>query len=275
MLTFGNLIDLVDLKRRDVRLLRHHETRPGKPTPYVLWRDHRDRFDAYQATQAFRYDGQLRVPYWASFVAMPGLETLFVGIYSASLVGPLPADRIHPISGEVEPAGSCSFYHLQLQAELSEYAGRLWIEWGPGYRSWVQRGDSREKPVVELRRNLGEDPFPGFQALILNLSEVEVIPSSWRAALAATRGVYLLTCPRTKEQYVGSASGVDGFLGRWREYVATGHGGNVELKSRDPSDYQVSILETVGTGATVNDIIAVEVRWKDKLQSRAMGLNRN
>jgi hypothetical protein len=122
---------------------------------------------------------------------------------------------------------------------------------------------------------LGEDPFPGFQALILNLSEIETIPPTWAAALATTRGIYLLTCPRTREQYVGMASGIDGFLGRWREYFANGHGGNVGLKSRDPSDYQVSILETVGTGATLADLAAIEVHWKHKLQSREMGLNRN
>ncbi|WP_246709873.1 hypothetical protein [Rhizobium laguerreae] len=71
------------------------------------------------------------------------------------------------------------------------------------------------------------------------------------------------------------ASGVDGFIGRWREYFATGHGGNVGLKSRDPSDYQLSILETVGSTATTADLGELERRWKDKLQSREMGLNRN
>jgi hypothetical protein len=196
-------------------------------------------------------------------------------MYASRLLGLLPEDRIHPITGGIEPAGSCHIYDLSPIPELSEYAGRLWIEWGASYRAWIQRGDRQPKPIVELRRDLGEDPFPGFQALILNLSDIDAIPSTWAAALMATRGVYLLTCPTTREQYVGSASGADGFLGRWREYFATGHGGNVALKSRDPSDYQVSILETVGTGATVLDIIAVEGRWKDKLQSREMGLNRN
>lgn len=109
----------------------------------------------------------------------------------------------------------------------------------------------------------------------MQLSEIGSMPSTWAVALSSTRGIYLLTCPRTKEQYVGMASGSDGFLGRWREYFASGHGGNVALKSRDPSDYQVSILETVGTEATVTDLQSAEVRWKAKLQSREMGLNRN
>lgn len=101
------------------------------------------------------------------------------------------------------------------------------------------------------------------------------MPRSWVAALQSSRGVYLLTCPRTREQYVGSATGEEGFWGRWRSYIDTGHGGNVGLMSRDPSDYQVSILEVAGTSATPDDIRIMEGRWQRKLQSREMGLNRN
>ncbi|GAB5430169.1 MAG: hypothetical protein Devi2KO_36280 [Devosia indica] len=276
MLTFGNLLDLANIDRGNVRLLRHQDNRyTGFHSPYTLWRDHRDRFETYQSMQAFGDESKLRAPVWASFVGVPGKGTIFVGLYSSSLIGPQAEDREHPITGAIEPAGSYNLYLTELLPALQEYAGRLWIEWGDGYRSWIQRGDRQPKPIVELRRDLGEPPFPGYQALIMQLSEIGSIPSTWAAALSATRGIYLLTCPRTKEQYVGMASGVDGFLGRWREYFASGHGGNVALKSRDPSDYQVCILETVGTGATVADLQSAEVRWKAKLQSREMGLNRN
>lgn len=276
MLTFGTLLDMVGIDRSAVRLLRHQDNRyTGYQSPYVLWRDHRPRFEAYQETQSTGDAAALRAPYWASFVGVPGRETLFVGLYTAELVGLLPADRPHPVTGGVEKAGSCHLYRLAPRTELAGYAGRLWIDWGAGYRAWIQRGDRVSKPVIELRRTLGEDPFPGFPALILKLSEIETIPASWTEALRVTRGIYLLTCPRTREQYVGSASGADGFLGRWREYFATGHGGNVALKSREPSDYQVSILETAGSAATIDDLFALESRWKNKLQSRDMGLNRN
>ena len=93
------------------------------------------------------------------------------------------------------------------------------------------------------------------------------------SALKSSRGIYLLTCPKTKEQYVGSASGVEGFWGRWQDYIHTGHGGNVKLKSRQNSDYQVSILEVAGSSATTNEILTMESRWQSKLQSREMGLN--
>jgi len=276
MLTFGSLLDLAGIARHDVRLLRHQDNRyTGFRSPYVLWRDDRPRFEGYQETQAIGDAGQLRAPFWASFVGVPGKETLFVGLYSAALVGRLSADRPHPVTGGVEEAGTCDFYNLQLLPELSEYAGRLWIDWGKGYRAWIQRGDRVPKPIIELRRAFTEDPFPGFAALAIDLSQVETIPRGWIEALSATKGIYLLTCPRTREQYVGMASGGEGFFGRWREYFSTGHGGNVGLKSREPSDYRVSILETVGTSATLADLLALETRWKDKLQSRQMGLNRN
>jgi hypothetical protein len=55
------------------------------------------------------------------------------------------------------------------------------------------------------------------------------------------------------------------------EYVMSGHGGNIALKSRERSDYQVSILEVAGIASTPDDIRKLEVLWKEKLQSREMG----
>lgn len=77
-----------------------------------------------------------------------------------------------------------------------------------------------------------------------------------------------------KEQYVGLAAGENGFWGRWQSYIQTGHGGNLGLKSRDPSDYRVSILEVAGSKMNTDEIIHLEQRWKEKLQSKEMGLNK-
>jgi hypothetical protein len=122
MLTFATLLGTADIPLPSVRLLRHQDNRyPGHPTPYVLWRDHRARFEAYQETQAPGDASALRVPCWASFVGMPGKETLFVGLYRAERVGPLPADRVHPVDGSIEKAGSCDLYNLSPLAALQEY----------------------------------------------------------------------------------------------------------------------------------------------------------
>jgi len=75
---------------------------------------------------------------------------------------------------------------------------------------------------------------------------------------------------------VGSATGEGGFLGSLARIRSNGPTvADVALKSRDPSDYQVSILEVAGTASATNDILKMEGRWKSKLQSREMGLNRN
>ncbi len=71
------------------------------------------------------------------------------------------------------------------------------------------------------------------------------------------------------------ATGEAGFWGRWQDYVQTGHCGTVALKSRDPSDDRVSILEFAGTASNADDVLAMEQQWKAKLQSQEMGLNRN
>jgi hypothetical protein len=70
-----------------------------------------------------------------------------------------------------------------------------------------------------------------------------------------------------------SRGGAEGFWQRWMEYVNTGHGGNIQ--SREPSDYRVSILEVARSSSQSEDILKMENKWKAKLQSREMGLNRN
>ena len=162
-----------------------------------------------------------------------------------------------------------------LDDRLSEFVGRLFIDWGPGALAWAQYAERNDKAITEIRLIFEEPPFPGFVKFIEPLSSLNKLPATWVSALRSSCGVYLLTCPRTKEQYVGSATGVDGFWGRWQDYVSTGHGGDVGLRSRDPSDYQVSILEVAASSSTLPEIMSMEGRWQRKLQSKAMGLNRN
>lgn len=45
------------------------------------------------------------------------------------------------------------------------------------------------------------------------------------------------------------------------------------LKSREPSDYQIAVLEVAGSEHSREEIIQSEHRWMRKLQSVAMGLN--
>ena len=100
------------------------------------------------------------------------------------------------------------------------------------------------------------------------------MPFGWKAVLTNARGIYLLTCPRTREQYVGAAFAQGGFLVRWTQHASMS-GDATAFRSRNPEDYRVSILEVAGSLTTDDDIVRMEKRWKAKLQSREMGLNRN
>ncbi len=272
------LLREADIPLGDVRLLRHKDQRAAKGrSPYELWRDDRALFESYQSAQSIDNRPRFKAPHWASFVGTPDDATLFVGFYGAEYRGLLEQDRPIPHMEGIDKAGSCDVYELTPDNRFSDLVGRLFIEWGPGKRSWVQRADSPtgNKLITELRTAFSEPDFPGYLQFMSVLSKLDALPPGWKAALRASKGIYLLTCPKTKEQYVGSATGEHGFWGRWQDYVQTGHGGNVALKSRDPSDYQVSILEVAGTASTTDEIIGMEVLWKSKLQSREMGLNRN
>jgi hypothetical protein len=205
----------------------------------------------------------------------PSGETLLAGFYGCRYLGSNDAEIIWPDTGGLAPVGTCDIYELVLDERLNDLAGRLVIGWGDGERAWIQRADNQDKVVLQIREAFREPEFPGFARFISPLSKVEGLPAAWIAVLSSSRGVYLLTCPKTREQYVGSATGAGGFHGRWLSYARDGHGGNVGLKSRDPSDYQVSILEVAGSAATTEEIIGMEVLWKQKLQSREMGLNKN
>ena len=273
---FNTILHQEGLDLNTIRLVKHKDMRAKRgTTPYELWRDNRPQFEVYQSTQSFSNRSKLNAPFWAVFVVNFSNETLFAGLYSAHYKGVLEKDILRPHMDGVDKAGTCDFYDLRLNDILSDLTGRLVIDWGPGVLAWVQYAARNDKPILELRTEFTEPDFPGFLNFIEPLSRLDNLPKSWLASLKSSRGIYLLTCPKTKEQYVGSASGENGFWGRWQSYINTGDGENKGLKSRDPSDYQVSILEVAGTSASPEDIQRMEGLWQTKLQSLEMGLNRN
>jgi hypothetical protein len=259
--------------------MRHQSVAATGLTPYAIWRDDRSEFERYQSAQRSDRRGYFASRYWASFVVPNDRSTLFVGLYEIFGHHPAPDDWVDPLKRitRLQLDLDLDLYEYRRLPDFEHFAGCLKVDWGAGARSWAQRadGDNGDKRIVELTHGFTEPDFPGFTHFIGNLGSLPSLPATWIAALSASRGVYLLTCPRTREQYVGAAHGSDGFWGRWQSYIATGHGGNVGLKSRAPSDYQVSILEVAGSAATVEQIIGLEQLWKEKLQSREMGLNKN
>ena len=50
--------------------------------------------------------------------------------------------------------------------------------------------------------------------------------ASWRTALGAVAGIYLITDTRDGRQYVGKADGAESIRQRWGAYATNGHGGS-------------------------------------------------
>ncbi|QCB38525.1 GIY-YIG nuclease family protein [Sphingobium sp. PAMC28499] len=272
-LTFNAILDGYGIDPRQVRLLRHQNGAVKGRTLYSLWRDDHPSFIAYQNIQSSQNRSRLTSPYWAAFIVTPAQSNMFVGLYEIERIGECPEGMIDPF--RLHDVTGLDLYRSTLVGISEPDIGRIFIDWGPGTRTWAQKAADQPKPILEITRTFREEEFPGYTRFIANLSTIEALPSSWLTTLGAAKGIYLLTCPRTKEQYVGSAYGEEGFLGRWLTYVRDGNGGNVVLKSRDKSDYQVSILEVCGSAASMEEIIATEGLWKAKLQTREMGLNGN
>jgi hypothetical protein len=271
MLTFNRLLQIEGIDTARVRLVRHQDTRrPGRPTPYSLWRAEDGRLELYQRIQ--RRDvfavGQLL----ASFVATPMNETLFIGLYSVKGSGPVPSGIVDPIGQDDEDTSQYMFYEIEPDSRLSAYAGRLTVSWGDGFRAWVQRADRQDKEIVEIRKAVADPPFPGFTNFFWDVDDIAAIPLAWQEVLKSVKGVYLLVCKETGLQYVGSAKGDESLWGRFLCYAQTGDGGNVELRRRGKKPYKVSVLEIANSDIGIEKI---EEAWKKKLMSREFGLNRN
>lgn len=272
MITFNDVLRSVEIDPAVVKLVRHQDRRSlyGR-TPYDLWRAGAGEFERYQKIQRRPvFDGARFI---ASFVVAPYNETLFVGLYCIGGRETVPAGMTDPLSGC--DVGGLHFYDLSTSTALTEYWGKMVIEWGGAYRAWFQFAAKQDKVVLEIRRRVEEPSFPGLMEFKARLSAFASIPRAWREVLSSVGGVYILVCPKTGRQYVGSAGGAIGFWGRWQDYMQTGHGGNRRMREIPDSDYQVAVLEVTPSSISSDELVAVENRWKEKILSREFGLNAN
>lgn len=269
MLTFNAMLRHEGIDPKGVRLVRHQDQRSiGSCTPYNLWRLGNGSLELYQQIQR-------RKPFsvgdlLATFVVTPSKDTLFIGLYSVHGLGVAPEGTIDPVA-QADRTGF-NFYDIQRENRFSHYAGKLVVDWGKGFRTWVQRAGRKDKAVLEVRRKDKEDDFPGFTTFVWDINQIAAVPLNWQAVLKSVKGVYLLVCKETGKQYVGSAKGDESLWGRFIDYATTGHGGNVELKRRGAKGYQVTVLEVVNSDTGIE---RTEEAWKKKLMTRQFGLNRN
>mgnify|MGYP000066642462 FL=1 len=180
--------------------------------------------------------------------------------------------------------GQKTFYELEHIDLLKEYEGRLLIEWGNSALAWAQKA-TIEKPIVAIQ---DKRAFSGYENFVLTYDELKEIVKdptayeSWHTALSSVNAIYLIVDRENGRQYVGSAYGKDGLLGRWAHYVDSLHGDNKlmkELLCNYPQRYkyfQFSILQLLPKTATPDDVIHTETLWKKKLLTyEPLGMNAN
>ena len=132
----------------------------------------------------------------------------------------------------------------------------------------------------EVERQLNEAGIHTYDEL-KEIVENPTIYEAWHTALSSVNAIYLIVDRETGKQYVGSAYGKDGLLGRWSCYVNSLHGNNKlmkELICTHPERYhhfQFSILQILPKTATDDEIIQTESLYKKKLLSIPFGMNDN
>ncbi len=258
----------------------------------LLAAEHPELYNAYQQTQKPREEKMLlRAGYLASFIGHEPGKALFVGLYRNGKSTALSLDEYwkrNP-SKELSKLGSRGWhaddgrdyitcFELELTDFYEEWSGRLVINWPGGERSWARWCDKNELKftVDHIRETSNFDrDMPDWDELVFGWDELKVLPEKWRITLSQWRGVYFIFDPSDGQGYVGSAYGDENIMGRWLNYAASGHGGNRELRQRDPSSFEFSILQRVSPDMEPSDVIRIETKWKDRLHTRDFGMNRN
>ncbi|QYY36874.1 GIY-YIG nuclease family protein [Ruficoccus sp. ZRK36] len=269
--------------RESTKLVRHIERKWD-----VRMLIEHGQFDCYQNYQVHPVFHDCS--YILSFLGEEQGRARFIGLYKKTGVeGPtsFSAPSGFPYPQMFESPRPHYMYAFEKLDGFRDLEGRLVIDWGGATLSWHQwfRPRSRAKEVAEISPVGYVKPFPGYEDFVLTYRELRQLvahPQSnreWYDLLSSVAGVYLILDIRDGKQYVGSAYGEKGLWGRWATYAKTGHGGNkllAELCEQDqqaPQHFRFTVLRTLPRTMAKNRVIAVETLYKEKLGSRAYGLN--
>lgn len=270
-MTLG-LVDILKLAGFDptlpTKLVRHQDRRVSVDE---LRRD--GELELYQSYQSRpRFHGAKQI---VSFYGLSGTRAAFYGVYK--VLGYRLAN---------EGQGSQFFYDLERDPRFHDFRDRLIIDWGLGALAWVQNlNNKRVLEILESGRKL--PPFVDYLEFSLthdqlkDLFENEEAHRDWRIPLSAVAGVYLILAQRSGDLYIGSAYGASGIWGRWGNYAKSGDGGNAKLRelirkdSAYPEHFRFSLLQILPKTMAREEVLKRETRFKEKLGTRATGLNSN
>ncbi|WP_261517923.1 GIY-YIG nuclease family protein [Campylobacter lanienae] len=229
------------------------------------------KFNDYQDLQTQK---NFERKYILSFCYLKKDEWLFVGIYES--LG---------TSGIVTQNGKeYHKYNTRLTDIGAEFIGKLVVGFKKDFRQSYPNLETclDNLEVLELKIEVLKVEFPGYDSVNVTWSELESLikATAWITALENQKAVYLIVDTKTGKKYVGSAYGNDMLLGRWRNYIANGHGGNKLLKPLDfeyiKENFKYSILEIFKSSIDDEIIINRESFWKEVLLTRTeFGYNGN
>lgn len=278
-------------------LIRLHDpavTPPVSKVHLATWNGHEHPIDVYrrgsfEAWQQWQSQRVFARPFIVGLAKMPDRADrwLFTGCYRSLGCAPHPQRSAHWL-----------YKTTEIDA-VTPLAGRVVVHHHRTGRRSTRYGEAvaDQLNVLEVReKRLGVEAFTTYSEVRLSKADLDLIVAvddpSWRAALSAVAGVYVIADTSNGKLYVGSATGdttgrgEGGIWSRWRTYSLTGHGGNDDLDALlapapkglgadHARHFQFSILEIADTHASADDVKRRERHWKHVLQSRAHGYNRN
>lgn len=270
-LTLFALLKLVHpgLDPRQIKI--HCAVHNGREDPIDVYLE--GRFEDWQCWQKRR---NFERSYVVSLIATGQKhQWMFAGLYRSS--APTGYENAH------------HYYPLVEEPSCAAFKGRLFVRFEKLFRQSYPAAENYTSAitVTELRdAPLSVARFPGFRKVDLSRGELCLVyrqqHPDWVGALSSVAGVYLISDTLGGKLYVGSASGRGGIWQRWSDYVLSGHGGNVELKTLLSSEgeerarhLRYAILEIADVHDDEDSVLLRETHWKKILLSRSHGLNKN
>lgn len=268
MLTIQELIRLKTdkLDKAKVKLVRHKDSRL----------EYRDVIKDKEALLEYQKEQGKEVfkdtDYIISFIGQESTKSLLFGFFKV---------------GNVSKKNGKYFYDLSEVSIYNELIDRVIIDWGNAAIKWDQWYDKNPKEILEIlpKGYLGE--FPGLTNFVLDFQELKKLVDNpdanrdWKNHLSSINGIYMILDTETGNQYIGSAYGKEGIWQRWSTYSKTKHGGNkklIELCEFDINyhkNFQYTVLQSLPSNMSKNEVINIETLYKKKFDSKAHGLNQN
>lgn len=278
------LLEMYGLETKNrIKIVRHQDPRLGLEGIRKVYENNElELYQSYQERDKFEIGD-----YLISCIGIENRQSLFVGLYKVKdkkSVNGFPNNYNASFKG-LAKVNSKFKYTLEKIDKYEDLIGRVVINFAD--RTWCQNAKNKSIEVVQILPKGYVKDFPGYLDFILTYQELKNIIDNytsnkvWHDTLSNVAGIYLIVDKETGLQYVGSAYGKEGVLGRWKVYAQYKHGNNnrlIELINKDPDyayNFRFTILQTMSKSSLKNEVIAKESFYKEKLGSRAFGLNSN